>query len=342
MAYYDERAPHYMTSTSNRNHHAGLTQVSSPPAAAQPASPPNGRAAHSKPFYLSAAGGAGRAKNFKNTFSPFTYESGGVQPLSNDASITAHRWRAVDHKGAPSTVHRGVTSLRGKSTEQGVFGSTAPVHNVTLAGTKDKEWRPSDYGNGHFKIGDNFRRRGEGLAGVQRHQAAIDRHHQGKAYSQGANVHHDLFDRDIRSNSRDYSMEPSKQFAGGASELLKASRVPHRTQFVGAGLGTPSQITGERGYLGGHAQLPYHYSDYSYSEKSLSDTKIANGIGNGFRIQCHHQVHHPMKATTHRVRGHQETDRNANFQSVQEHDETSRHTAKADLARARAAQTARG
>lgn len=287
---------------------------------------------HHRPFLLSGGTGGGRIKNFKGTFTPFTYETAGPhQPLGNDNALAAHRWRNVDHRGAPSNVHRGVTGLRARSTEQGVAGTHVPIANATLAHTKDHEWHPNPYSHGGMRVQDNFRQRDEGLAGVKARQRKIASLHNGSPFSHGANINHTLFDPAIRSNARDYSCSPDAALA----HSIEQTRVPHRAPFRGSGMAAASGVGAGRAFISGHPQFPYHYSDYRYSEQSLADTKISNSIGSGFRMQCEHAIHYPMKATTSRTSRPSETDRNPNLHAIQAHDETCRHRCNDTTAEAR-------
>ena len=280
------------------------------------------------PSLLSSAG----------TFSPFTYETCGPQALSSDSSLSQHRWRSVDHHGAPSVVHRGVTSIRTKTSEQGRMPSTVPIGNRTLSHTKEFEWHAGGgvktYMEASMKIGvDNFRQRHEGLDGVKRRHAKIDSLHGGLPFSHGANDHHDLFVREPRSNAQDFS-KTSDGIPESMKVAVKRNRVPHNQPFRGAGQGSITNVGGDRGFVSGHVQFPYHYSDYGLSEKSLSDTKIQmHGVG--FRMRCGHHIHHPMKSPTHRSSQPCHTDRNPNFHAIQAEDETCYHKCNQVLHQAR-------
>lgn len=87
-------------------------------------------------------------KNYKKTFSSFTYECS--TPIQNP-HINLH--------GIPQTTHRGVTSLRHKTTTYGTVGSGLPYHNTKLDGTKDLSWQPSSYQQ--LNPADVYRRMGK-------------------------------------------------------------------------------------------------------------------------------------------------------------------------------------
>lgn len=287
---------------------------------------------HPRPF-LSNGGGSvgGRCKNYKGTFGRFTYETDENDSGNPYQQSTPPPKRPIDQRGAPTEVHRGVTGLRARTTEQGIPGSTGPIGNTNMSFSKDFEWQPSFFQEGGMKVGDNFRHRSEGLEGVKRRTGEIQRLHGSNIpFTHGANSYHEYFDPTIRSNARNFS----KTLEIHGSEASAKVRVPHRTPFRGGGLSQTS-VTQNRGFIGGHPQYQYHFSEYGLSEKTLSDTKIANGIGTGFRMQCGHQIHHPMKRTTIRSSKPCETDRNPNYHSIQSKDETCYHKCNEVLQQAR-------
>lgn len=282
-----------------------------------PQSPP-------RPFQLSSGAGS-RNKHHKGTFSAFTYEV---------AEPVAPKQRSVDLRGAPLQAHRGVTSLRARSDEQGSPDVAAPVANRSMGGGKDWSWHPSPHGmGGSMRVQDNFRQRFEGLAGQQARQLKVAQlHGNNGAFRHGARDHPALFDPHARSNAPDDSADAKR-----ASSFLTRGRVAHRSSFA-RGV-TALGVGAERGYVGRHAQFPYHYSLYGLSEQSLVETRVLNNTSTGFRARCEHFVHHPMKATTARESNRQQTDRKPAFHAIQAPDETCRHRCNETLAQARATQS---
>ena len=288
----------------------------------------------SRPFLLAASGT--RNKNFKGTFEPFSYVSAGPsQQLSNDSSLAAIRLRSVSAQGAPTNVHRGVTSMRAAHTEQGVGRCTAPAHGCTLSGSSDSSssWHPAPYTHGSLlRVTENFREgRGLGLQGKQQHDARVKALHGDRAsFTFGAHEHPALFDQAVRGLTRDGEVD-----AGAAIAAIQAqTRVPHRAPFKSGG--AAKGVGAERGFVGGHGPFPYHYSDFGLSEASLRETKIASNSSTGFRQRCAHQIHHAMKAPRASTRLAQETDRNPNLHAIQAHDHSCHHRCNEAIAQAHA------
>lgn len=331
--------PLYATrTTENSNQHARSISFSSP--APIPIM-------HHRPFYLSSGSGS-RYKNFKGTFGRFEYDAppaaSGVNrfgqtmplPAASAATAASRDRRQLDLRGAPLQLHRGLTVLRARTLPTGQIGPCIPLGNMTMNGSKEHEWHPNPYEGGGMLVHEHFRNQragnpeNEGLAGVKARQTLVASLHP-QAFTQGANQYHELFDRDIRGNSPNETTTAASSSAATAAAATAAQtdrqrmRVKHKTPFLSsAGPGTI--IGSDRGFVGKHAQHPYHYSDYSLSEKSLRETKVDTGTGVGFRLQCAHHIHHPMKSTTalpSRIGG--ETSRHSNFHAIQSPDETCRH-----------------
>jgi len=286
---------------------------------------------HSRPFVPNAAGS--RNKNFKQTFGTFPHMPEGAegflaaQRSPGQTQPLRQAPRTCDIRGAPADLHRGVTSLRARSFLSGSVGAGVPAGNATMGYLKEREWVPNPYTAAHMKVHENFRFRGEGLQGVKQKQAKIQALHgkSGGAFRMGANQHHALFDRAVRGLAADNTAEEKANAAGGA-ESLRALRVPHRRPFFSSG--APRGVGADRTYLSGHDQFAYAYSDYSLSEKLLAqtDAKAYGSAGPGFRAQCAHAVHYPMKSpTTNPTRVGGATDRNANFHAVQQESFGCRH-----------------
>jgi len=340
---HHQRVPHYAAVTESREHH--LEGYGSVGAQAMPqhlSSSPTA-ALHARPFVPNAAGS--RNKNYKGTFGRFPHMPEGVdgylaaqqragrsgalgqtQPLRSPL-------RAVDLRGAPGDLHRGVTSLRARSFLAGSTGSGIPHANATMSYSKEHEWEPNPYVQAQLKVGDNFRQRGEGLQGAKRKAAKIAALHGangGGSFKHGAHAYHGVFDPTVRGLSANGSASPASRARGGfanqESDVTQLLRVPHVRPFMSSG--APRGVGADRSYLSGHAQFAYHYSNYGLSEKSLAETndKAYGGTGPGFRAQCVHAVHFPMKSPTSnpsRVGG--QTDRHPNFHAVQQEDFGCRH-----------------
>lgn len=227
--------------------------------------------------------------------------------------------------------------MRARNTEQGVPDSTAPAAAAAMDGRVESasRWQPAPFGlGGQMRVQDNFRARFEGVEGVKRRAAAVERvHGPGRAFSHGARDYPELFDSHMRGLDRNDSREPSRAELHARQQIARG-RVPHSAPFKG---GSAAMAAGsERSFLG-HAPFPYHYSPYEASERSLSETTLASGGGGtGFRMRCEHAIHFPMKATKARERLATETDRNPNFHSVQSLNESCRHRCNEVLAHARA------
>lgn len=304
---------------------------------------------HSRPFYLSSCG---RNKTHKGQFSVFEYEPQGgddagpkaafgrTAPLPGQQQQQQKR-RTVDIHGAPLQAHRGVTSLRARSFPTGTVGTGVPAGNSTMAYTKEREWHPAAYTPG-MAVHEHFRMRFEGLAGVQRKHAAVQSLHGPAPFAHGAHTHHALFDPTVRPLERDDSAAPTREQTATRAAVA-AARVAHPRPFKG-GATVPVGVGADRSFVSGHAQLPYHYSEYSLSEKSLSEptsTSLGPVTGPGFRERCAHHIHSPFKATTarHSRRG-GETSRDPNLHAIQAPDERCHHRCNEVLAHARIAAAA--
>lgn len=299
-----------------------------------------------------AAGPGARTRHYKGTFGCYPHETYGPPALGQDkwgrtvplperqrarAESAPSKRREVDLRGAPATLHRGVTSLRARTLATGTQGSCVPVGNLSMSYNKELEWHPCAYTNGSLMVHEHPRNMFEGLAGVKTKAGKIHAIHAHAPFAKGAHQsHHALFDPTVRGISADHTFDP---YAAHAAQLAH-SRIPHRVPFVSGG-GAPRGVGADKSFLGGHAQFPYHYSEYSLSEKSLSETSTNASTGPGFRMQCAHQLHFPMRATTARPskRG-GETNRDSNLHAIQAHDERCNHRCNEVLAAA--ASTAQG
>lgn len=299
---------------------------------------------HASPMKL-AAGPGSRTRHYKGTFGSFPHETYGPPALGQDKwgrtvplperqrqRSAPPKRREVDLRGAPANLHRGVTSLRARTLATGTVGSCVPPGNLSMSLQKELEWHPCAYTNGSLMIHEHPRNMFEGLSGVKAKAERIHAVHPHAPFATGAHQsHHALFDPTVRGISADHTFDPYASHAG----LVAHTRVPHAAPFISGG-GAPKRVGADKSFLGGHAQFPYHYSEYSLSEKSLSETSTNASTGPGFRMQCAHLMHFPMRATTARaskVGG--ETNRDSNFHAIQSHDERCEHRCNEVLAAAR-------
>ena len=315
--------------------------ITSPTAAAAPN-------LHSRPMKL-AAGPGSRTRHYKGTFGSYPHETYGPPALGQDkwgrtvplpvaqqerARTAPSKRREVDLRGAPANLHRGVTSLRARTLATGTVGSCVPPGNLRMSLDKELEWHPCACTNGSLMVHEHPRNMFEGLAGVKAKAGKIHAAHAHEPFSTGAHhSHHALFDPTVRGISADHTYDPYSSL--GADHPVAAGRIKHRVPFINGG-GAPKGVGADKSFLGGHAQFPYHYSEYSLSEKSLSETSTNASTGPGFRVQCAHLMHFPMRSTTARpskIGG--ETNRDSNFHAIQAQDERCEHRCNEVLAAAR-------
>jgi len=191
----------------------------------------------------------------KKLFSTYDYKhaavgyKGSFEDRLSDNSV-------VEANGCPKGVHKGLTSLRAKSSSNGAVGVCVPHGNRKLDNTKEYEWVPDPYDGGKYK-------------GVQNKMMTSD------GFKVGAKRNGDLFDKEVRLQACNFTRDAGETLMKWAGP----NRVLHPRPFTATSY---PRGTDDKSNLSGAKNYPYRYAPYEEYEMALVGPNH-QFVGNGTR-----------------------------------------------------------